>query len=52
MPGSVITQVDNREVKNLADLQIIANSLNGQSTAIPFLLVDPGGSIEYKAIRP
>ncbi|HDL04280.1 MAG: hypothetical protein DRP46_07820 [Candidatus Zixiibacteriota bacterium] len=52
MPGSVITQVDNREVKNLADLQIIANSLNGQSKAIPLLLVDPGGSIEYKAIRP
>lgn len=52
MPGSIITQVDNKEIKNLADLQIIAESLQSRSTAIPFLLVDPGGSIEYKAIRP
>jgi len=52
MPGSIITQVDNKEVKNLADLQIIAESLQSKSTAIPFLLVDPGGSIEYKAVRP
>ena len=52
MPGSIITQINNREIKNLADLRIIAESLEGQVKAIPFLLVDPGGSIEYKAIRP
>lgn len=52
LPGSVITQVDNIEVKNLVDLQLIAEGLEGRKKAIPFLLVDPKGSIEYKAIRP
>lgn len=52
MPGSVITQVDNVEVKNLADLQQIAEKLKDRNQAIPFLLVDPRGSIEYKAIKP
>lgn len=52
MPGSVITQVDNREVKNLSELQAVAGDLQGRATAIPVLLVDPRGSIEYRAIRP
>jgi Do/DeqQ family serine protease len=52
LPGSIITQLDNREVKNLVDLQLIAEGLEGKKKAIPFLLVDPRGSIEYKAIRP
>jgi serine protease Do len=52
MPGSVITQVNNADVRNLVDLQLVAENLEGKSKAIPFLLVDPGGSIEYKAVRP
>jgi serine protease Do len=52
LPGSVITQVDNREVRNLADLQAVAEELQGRRTAIPILLVDPRGAIEYRAIRP
>ena len=52
LPGSIITQVANTEVRNLADLQAVAQNLKGKGGAIPFLLVDPGGSIEYKAIRP
>jgi len=52
MPGSVITQVDNQEVKNLVDLQKIADGMKDRDQAIPFLLVDPRGSIEYKAIKP
>lgn len=52
MPGSIITQVDNKEIKNLADLQAIAESIEGRKKTIPFLLVDPRGSIEYKAVRP
>jgi len=52
MPGSVITQVDNQEVKNLVDLQYVADGIDPERKAIPFLLVDPRGSIEYKAVRP
>ncbi len=52
MPGSIITQVNNVEVKNLVDLQAVAQQLQSRSKAIPLLLVDPSGSIEYKAIRP
>lgn len=52
VPGSIITQVDNQEIKNLVELQVIAEGLEGRNKAIPFLLVDPGGSIEYKAIKP
>jgi hypothetical protein len=44
--------VDNQEVKNLVELQVVAEGLEGRQKAIPFLLVDPGGSIEYKAIKP
>ncbi len=51
-PGSIITQVDNQEVKNLVELQVIAEGMEGRQKAIPFLLVDPGGSIEYKAVKP
>ena len=52
MPGSIITQIDNREVKNLVELEAIAGELQKRGKAIPFLLVDPRGSIEYKAVRP
>lgn len=52
MPGSIITQVNNLEVKNLDDLQSAAQSIRDMKKAIPVLLVDPRGSIEYKAIRP
>lgn len=52
LPGSIITQVDNKEVQNLVELQIIAEGMEGRQKAIPFLLIDPGGTIEYKAIRP
>ncbi len=52
MPGSIITQVNNVEIKNLVDLQMVAEQLQGRQKAIPFLLVDPSGSIEYKAVRP
>ncbi len=52
MPGSIITQVNNIEVKNLDDLQSVASSIRDMKKAIPVLLVDPRGSIEYKAIRP
>lgn len=52
MPGSIITQVDNVEVKNLVDLQNAVEGLQGRTKAIPLLLVDPSGSIEYKALRP
>ncbi|MBN2227638.1 MAG: trypsin-like peptidase domain-containing protein [candidate division Zixibacteria bacterium] len=52
MPGSIITQVNNSEVKNLDDLQSAVNSMRDMKKAIPILLVDPRGSIEYKAIRP
>ncbi len=51
LPGSVITQVDNQEVRNLAGLQAMAGDLQSRTTAIPILLVDPRGSIEYRAIR-
>ncbi len=51
-PGSIITQVDNKEIKNLVELQVIAEGMEGRQKAIPFLLVDPKGSIEYKAIKP
>lgn len=52
LPGSVITQVDNKEVANLVDLRRVAERLAGRGRAIPLLLVDPAGSIEYKAIKP
>jgi len=52
LPGSVITQVDNNEVKNLIELQAIAEQMQNRKKAIPFLLVDPRGSIEYKAVKP
>ncbi|MCX6827927.1 MAG: Do family serine endopeptidase [candidate division Zixibacteria bacterium] len=51
-PGSIITQVDNKEVKNIVELEAIAGGMKSRNTAIPFLLVEPGGSIEYKAVRP
>mgnify|MGYP001316339379 CR=1 FL=1 len=51
-PGSIITSIDNVEIKNLDDLNIEAESLKARKTAIPFLVVDPSGSIEYKAVRP
>ncbi len=52
LPGSVITQIDNKEVKNLIELQAIAEQMQNRQKAIPLLLVDPRGSIEYKAIKP
>ncbi|UCD18251.1 MAG: trypsin-like peptidase domain-containing protein [Candidatus Zixiibacteriota bacterium] len=52
LPGSIITQVNNLEVGNLDDLQSAAESIRDGKKAIPFLLIDPRGSIEYKAIRP
>jgi S1-C subfamily serine protease len=52
MPGSIITQVNNKEVKNLVDLQLVVEEMPNSTKAIPFLLVDPRGSIEYKAVRP
>jgi serine protease Do len=52
LPGSVITQVDNKDVKNLDDLRAITQDLAGRKGAVPILLVDPRGSIEYKALRP
>ncbi len=52
LPGSIITQVDKIEVKNLAEMQVIAEEKRDGSKAIPLLLVDPRGSIEYKAIKP
>lgn len=52
LPGSVITQVDNNEIRNLIELQAIAEQMKNRQKAIPLLLVDPRGSIEYKAIRP
>jgi serine protease Do len=51
-PGSIITQVDNKDVRNLAELENVAVQIQNRRTAIPILLVDPTGSIEYKAIRP
>ncbi|SYZ72620.1 conserved hypothetical protein [Candidatus Zixiibacteriota bacterium] len=51
-PGSIITSIDNVEIKNLDDLKLEMQSLKGRKSAIPFLVVDPSGSIEYKAIRP
>lgn len=52
LPGSIITSVDNIEVKDLDDLRRIAGNLQGRRTAIPLLVVDPTGLIEYKAVRP
>lgn len=52
MPGSIITQVNNVEIKNLVDLQTVVEQVQNRSKAIPLLLVDPSGSIEYKAIKP
>jgi S1-C subfamily serine protease len=52
MPGSIITQVDNKEIKNLVDLQLVVEAMPDVKKAIPLLLVDPRGSIEYKAVRP
>jgi S1-C subfamily serine protease len=52
MPGSIITQVDNNEIKSLEDLLAIADKIRVGKKSIPFLLVDPRGSIEYKAVRP
>ena len=52
LTGSIITRVDNKEVNNLDDLQAIAKRINVGKRTVPVLLVDPGGSIEYKAIRP
>ena len=51
-PGSIITQVDRNDVGNLRELRTIAERLRGSRTAVPILLVDPRGTIEYKAIRP
>ena len=52
LPGSVITQIDNNEIKNLIELQAIAEQMQNRQKAIPLLLVDPRGQIEYKAIKP
>lgn len=52
LPGSIITQVDNKDVKSLADLRAITQGFEKRKGAIPVLLVDPRGSIEYKALRP
>ncbi len=52
LPGSIITQIDGIEVKNLVDLQQAAEKSRDIKKAIPILLVDPRGSIEYKAVRP
>jgi len=52
LPGSIITQIDDKEVKNLVDLQQAAEANRDVKKAIPLLLVDPRGSIEYKAVRP
>ncbi|MEW6015897.1 MAG: trypsin-like peptidase domain-containing protein [Candidatus Zixiibacteriota bacterium] len=51
-PGSIITQVDRNDIGNLRELRAIAERLRGSRTAIPILLVDPRGTIEYKAVRP
>ncbi len=52
MPGSIITQVDNREIKNLVELEVAVENIKDREKAVPLLLVDPSGNIEYKAIRP
>ncbi|MFH2036705.1 MAG: trypsin-like peptidase domain-containing protein [Candidatus Zixiibacteriota bacterium] len=52
LPGSIITQIDNKEVKNLEDLLALMETVRIGKKSIPLLLVDPRGSIEYKAIRP
>ncbi len=52
LPGSVITQVNDSAVKNLVDLQQAAEQSRDVKKAIPLLLVDPRGSIEYKALKP
>ncbi|MCP4705618.1 MAG: PDZ domain-containing protein, partial [candidate division Zixibacteria bacterium] len=52
LPGSIITQIDKNEIRNLIDLQAIAEQKQNIQKAISFLLVDPRGSIEYKAIKP
>ncbi len=52
MPGSIITQVNNQEVGNLVDLQLAVEEVQGRKKSIPLLLVDPTGSIEYKALQP
>jgi S1-C subfamily serine protease len=51
-PGSIITQVDKGEIGNLQELQRTAERLRGSRTAVPILLIDPRGTIEYKAVRP
>ncbi len=51
-PGAIITAVDNVEIKSLDDLKKVADGLRARKTAIPFLVVDPSGSIEYKTVRP
>jgi serine protease Do len=52
MPGSVITQVDKKDVKNLVELELLVADMENRDKTIPLLLVDPRGAIEYKAIRP
>jgi len=52
LPGSIITQANNEEIRNLIELQTVAEQIQDRTKAIPLLLVDPRGSIEYKAIRP
>jgi serine protease Do len=52
LPGSIITQVDNKDVKNLTDLEQAVNEYRDIKKPIPLLLVDPSGQIEYKAIKP
>ena len=41
-----------KEVKNLTDLEQAVNEYKDFKKPIPLLLVDPGGQIEYKAIKP
>ncbi len=52
LPGSIITQIDGKEAKNLSEFQEIAGKIDINKRNVPLLLVDPRGSIEYKAIRP
>ncbi|MDZ4723894.1 MAG: trypsin-like peptidase domain-containing protein [candidate division Zixibacteria bacterium] len=50
--GTVILQADNQAVESAADMQRIASQIGNNPQAVPLIVVEPGGSIARKVIRP
>jgi len=52
VPGTIITKIDFKDVRNEADFVRISNELKDRTKAIAFYIFDLNGNIGYVALKP